>query len=334
VPRLGETVPPGIVTQLARLGLWDPFLAAGHVPVPGVVALWGSRTPYENEFLVNPYGCGWHLDRAGFEAMLLGAAEGAGVEVHTGAVLDCRGDGPRGWVVRVATRDAAHGGPRSGAGVRALLAPWIIDASGRGARVARARGVEQVTHDRLIALARFFTVPDSAATRADTRTVIEAVESGWWYHAALPAGRAVAVLFTDADLLPPGALRRARWWDDHLAATRLVADRLDSASVASRLTAASAATRSLAVPCGPGWLAIGDAAQCWDPLSGQGVLKALASAAAAVEVLVTGRSVDCALDRYGERARSDLARCLVLRAAHYRRETRWADSPFWLRRAG
>jgi flavin-dependent dehydrogenase len=305
------------VAPLVALGVWEAFLAARHVPATGTLASWGGPTTRERDTVFDAYGCGWHLDRTRFDAMLLTAAEDAGVQVLTATVVGCRRAADDGWTLRMA-----------GPGPAALQAAWVVDASGRGARIARHE-VVRTRHDRLLALARFYLAPD----REDTRTVVEATEAGWWYYAPLPGERAVAVLFTDADLLPGGAAGRARSWDELLAATRLVRNRLGPATAASPLRVAPAHTGSLARACGRGWLAVGDAAQSWDPLSGQGVLTSLGSALAAAEALEPGQPVEPALERYAEWVRAGFRDYLRQRSVQYGRERRWADSPFWRRRA-
>ncbi|MCV2489177.1 NAD(P)/FAD-dependent oxidoreductase [Geodermatophilus sp. YIM 151500] len=320
-PRLGETVPAGIVTTLARLGLWRAFLADGHLPSAGTVACWGGLTPFERDALFDPYGCGWHLDRARFEATLLATAEDAGVDVRAGTVRDCTPDGD-GWTVRVT-------GPLPAT----VRAGWVADASGRAARVARTRGAGRLRCDRLVGLARFARTPDGGED-TDTRTVVEATEAGWWYVAPLPGGRAVAVLFTDADLLPRDPGGRTRCWTDLLATTRLARDRLGGASDLSPLRAAPADSGVLAPPCGRRWVAVGDAAQTWDPLSGRGIATAMASAPAAAEVLVARHPDTVALDCYARQVRDVFGAYLRERAVQYGRERRWVHSPFWQRRAG
>ncbi|MFJ2865952.1 hypothetical protein [Kitasatospora sp. NPDC087314] len=91
-----------------------------------------------------------------------------------------------------------------------------------------------------------------------------------------------------------------------------------------------------AVAAGPGWVAAGDAALAFDPLSSQGIVTALHTGARA------GRAVaDCPAD--GGRTTAALAdRTAFLDgiAAAYRRnhantydqEQRWPLSPFWRRR--
>ena len=310
-PRLGETVPPGVLPHLARLGLWETFAAAGHAEAPGTVVSWGSARPHENDFLVDPHGPGWHLDRARFDAMLRDAAVGAGATpvVAPGFAVHRDGDG---WVVR--------------AGGTTVRARMLVDASGRAARVARSQGAQRRTEDGLVGLARFSAAPPDL----DPRTVVESCEAGWWYAAGLPGGRAVVVLFTDADLLPARAQRVAAW-ERLLAGTRLVREHTAGCRMTSALHAAPASSTVLSRCVGPAWVAVGDAVAAWDPLSGQGIVRALASASRAAAVVADDRRT--ALADYDGAARRDHRAYLTTRAAYYGRERRFRHSPFWARRA-
>ena len=66
--RIGETLPPAARPLLMRLAVWEPFLAAGHLPSPGVLSAWGDDELYQTHFIFNPYGQGWHLDRQRFDS--------------------------------------------------------------------------------------------------------------------------------------------------------------------------------------------------------------------------------------------------------------------------
>jgi flavin-dependent dehydrogenase len=99
---------------------------------------------------------------------------------------------------------------------------------------------------------------------------------------------------------------------------------------------AVAALSGRVLPCaGAGWFAIGDAAQTYDPLSGQGIAKALASASRAAEIILAepqhGRK---AIDDFAEATDRDYHDFLKGRLLHYRREGRWPGDPFWQRRLG
>ena len=64
----------------------NSFLEDGHLESPGIASSWGGPNLYENDFIVNPYGPGWHLDRRRFDLMLAHAAQASGVEVLRGSV--------------------------------------------------------------------------------------------------------------------------------------------------------------------------------------------------------------------------------------------------------
>ena len=62
---------------------------------PGIASAWGQAELYDNDFIVNPHGPGWHVDRRRFDAMLARAAEESGVEVLRGASGIIIGQVPR-----------------------------------------------------------------------------------------------------------------------------------------------------------------------------------------------------------------------------------------------
>jgi len=81
------------------------------------------------------------------------------------------------------------------------------------------------------------------------------------------------------------------------------------------------------------WLAVGDAAIAFDPLSGQGVYKAIQSAINAATAINKHFAGDSgALPDYATSQEGDFARYLETHRKVYSREKRWANSPFWSRR--
>jgi flavin-dependent dehydrogenase len=314
-PAVGETVPPAIVRPLARLGLWQSFLAAGHAQAPGALIAWGDAQPFENDFVFNAYGPGWHIDRDAFDAMLLSAARDAGAEVHCCLTADCIPVEAAGWVL-----------PLRGGG--SFHARWVVDATGRSGWLSRRRGATRRSLDRLISLVKF--VP--AHCIRETRTLIEACESGWWYAAAVPGNRAVVAYFSDADLLPPDKAARAALWDVLFAQTAIIANFHRGAPGQS--LHAFAASSGRVVPCaGSRWIAVGDAVACYDPLSGQGITKALTSAIDAAECIFDRLQSGGTPVNFTQTMDKEYGEYLRFRAAHYRREARWQDAIFWRRRS-
>src|SRR5215831_15381601 len=80
-PRVGETLPPELRKPLMELGVWERFLSSERLESYGIRSSWETRAARHRDFLFNPYGCGWHVDRACFDAMLANAAADAGAEL-------------------------------------------------------------------------------------------------------------------------------------------------------------------------------------------------------------------------------------------------------------
>src|SRR3979409_1478164 len=83
--RVGETLPPSVRRLLTDLGLWDKFVADTHSASAGICSVWGQSDVRENDFILNPYGMGWHVDRSRFDRMLAEAAEKEGAVLYRAA---------------------------------------------------------------------------------------------------------------------------------------------------------------------------------------------------------------------------------------------------------
>jgi flavin-dependent dehydrogenase len=309
--RAGETLPPIARLPLESLGVWERFAAEGHTSAPGNRSLWGSDVTAENEFIRSPYGAGWHLERRRFESMLLDEAARAGSQLVRG---------------REVSRIAHDGSTWRIDGFEARFA---VDATGRAAVLARAAGVERVSIDQLIGITAFFC----EARDDDRYTLIEAAEDGWWYAALLPDRRLVAAFMTDADIATRRTLREREAWLAEAAKTTLIAPRLASATLESEPRIASATSSRLASVAGPAWLAAGDAALSFDPLSSQGIDTALSCGLAAARAIDAHlRADDSALRKYAEMLTKIWTDYIVDRARYYGIERRWPHSVFWQRR--
>jgi flavin-dependent dehydrogenase len=317
-PRIGETLPPPAAALLRHLRVWDAFAAAGHRPAYGTTASWGGARPHDNDFLFQVHGAGWHLDRAAFDALLASRAEARGVRVLRSTRVTGAARAGEGWTLRLATGDT-------------MRARFVVDATGASASFARRHGgARSVVADRLAGFCRFFR----PARAADPRTRVEAWEHGWWYTAALPDGVRVAACMTDTDLARGLRLDEEGGWRDALALAPETAEALRDAAQHGEPIVRAARSRRLSCPAGEGWIAVGDAASTFDPLSSQGVLKALRSgifaAYAAGDLLAKGD--DAGMRRYPLFVEREFDGYLRARAGYYAEERRWPESEFWRRR--
>ena len=321
-PRLGESLPPAARRLLNDMGLWDSFLAQGHSPCYGNRSVWGSPHPVETDFLRDPDGHGWHVDRTRFDLWLRGIA------VERGATLMALGqlesvdwDGDC-WCARVATAD----------GLTELIARVVIDAGGRASPVGRSLGARRQLGDKLVC--SWLCGKARPTHRGAGFNYVEAAEDGWWYAAPMAGGRRVLAFHTDFDLPAARLVADPRRLLERAAVNQELAAVLSESGFMPEQSGFSAAHSALLQPfAGPAWFAVGDAACSFDPLSSQGLLNALYTGLAAAEA--TDRHLSGASDALPEYLRT-LDHVYAAYQQHlihwYAAETRWSDKPFWQRR--
>jgi 2-polyprenyl-6-methoxyphenol hydroxylase-like FAD-dependent oxidoreductase len=257
--RIGEAVPPPIRPVLVHLGVWDAFIAAGHCPSYRTVAAWGDSRLTSNEFVFHAQQAGWRLDRAVFDAMLIQAATSSRRAVHLRSKVVALAHHEPGW--RVSLSDGT-----------AHTARFVVDATGRAATVARRCSFRAVNLDTLVGCC-LHTASRSDGTEG---LMVETFAEGWWYTAAVPGGGRVIACMTDADRVRPLGLSCGEGLERLLAETKHIQQVVDISRPIDRPKIYPASSRRLQGKTLP-LLCVGDAAMCYDPVSGQGIIKALRS---------------------------------------------------------
>ena len=318
---VGESIPPDTRLLLQGLRLWDAFADEGHDPCPGSCSAWGNPTLGYNDFLLNPYGNGWHLDRRRFDAFLFNGAIAAGVHVMVGTpVRACE-------VVSNSLVELYVGGAP-----KPLTTRFAVDATGPRSVIARLFGARPLFLDRLACAYGFFDTAE--ATSQSRMTLLEADEAGWWYLARLPDGRLAAAFATDPAIVQTEKLADPSSWLARVLRTRHVAQRLDGCRfLPDTLVVRLAPSFRLDHVAGDCWLAVGDAAAAYDPLAAQGIYKALEDGVEAAKAIAAKLQdgadsipayAGAVIDRFEEYRTN--------RNHFYGLEARWPDAPFWKQR--
>jgi flavin-dependent dehydrogenase len=323
-PRLGETIPPDARLVLNDLGVWGPFLEQKHERCLGSCSAWGGPELGYNDFLLNPYGGGWHLDRAAFEKMLRDQAVSLGIVLLAQAKVGTVAlDGDLGLSVGVT-------GPT--ASTRQFSARYVVDATGCRSGVARQAGARLRVLDRLTFIYGFFDT--SGADMGSKLTLLEADELGWWYAARLPGQRLAVAFASDPDIVRDRKFTLGRDWLERLSKTQHLAARVQGCRLQSEaLTVRVAPTTCLDHVSASRWLAVGDAAAACDPISSQGIVNALEDGLRASDVIASavkaGRTID---PTYSDGVIRRFADYIDNRNYFYGMERRWRESQFWRRR--
>lgn len=333
--RSAETIAPSAKAAVeAVLGpMPDRALPDWAAPNRGNISTWGGDAPVTQDFFFSAYGLGLCVDRTGFDAALLEAARALGVEVRTGSVLTVARYRDERWVVAVK-------GP---SGACEIHAAYLVDATGRAAALGRMFGLPHDRGDPLFSYAMAFEADGTAVEDMDGHTRIEAVANGWWYSNRLPGThggpvRRLFVFHTERD--GPDARQAATTGGllGLLAGTTLMRALLTDHGYRprGRVQGAPAGNAVAATPVAKGFVAVGDAAQAYDPLSSQGVERALTSGALAGHALHYALSNPDApqlfLARYQQQMSEHWHTYLAQHAYYYAMEPRWAERPFWARR--
>jgi len=310
--RVGETLPPQIRSPLMELGIWERFLSSERLESYGIRSSWETPAARHRDFLFNPYGCGWHVDRARFDAMLAHSAAEAGAELHLSAhVKSCTMTGGH------CQLDVVHDNKHV-----SFFARVLVDATGRKALLASRLGAQADVADRLIGAVTFCKLSEPAQW-----ALIEAVEEGWWYSAPLPGGRMVFAYMTDSDLW------NGERWHELIELAPLTFKRAGCRHIPSPSLVVSAGSLVRRPVVGPNWIATGDAALAFDPLSGQGVLKSIETGTRCAAAIVGYLAGDPgAFKSYDSWVQETYETYLSVRRHFYGAVPHWPNSQFWKRR--
>jgi flavin-dependent dehydrogenase len=312
--RMGESLPGVARFALHDLGLWQSFGPELCRPSQRVRSSWGGRLEVRNnsEGIDGP---DYHLDRARFDAWLGDRAAKLGVyRIPNTRVTSARfDDAERAWHVDLSA------GPEP-----PLSARFVVDAGGRSATLSRRLGAVRRYADRLVGVARWFRV-----TACEPSVVIEATAHGWYYSAPAPDDELVTLFVTNAQnarARVQAAAKVEAFADD----APLTRERLRAAVACSYTRGYDASPSITQFDTGAPWLAVGDAALAFDPLSADGLCFALRSGLEAAPAIAAALAGDAAmLVRYRAGARAVFDLHLANRALHYRNERRWPSSEFW-----
>jgi flavin-dependent dehydrogenase len=332
-PRAGESLPPAANKLLADMGLLEEFKQQGHLACFGNQSRWNSSYINETDFLRDPGGHGWHLDRSQFENWLRQKAISRGATLLAPARLEqlqsSEPDEQGYWQLTI----------KHGEKIHTVRARVLIDAGGRTPAIAKRLGATRIHRDRLVC-SWLIGKDHASAENHSGLSYIESDEQGWWYTAPLPEARRIVAFHTDADHPSTTWMHTAELFLQKIHAHQYLARVMNGGDHARNLiaiefghTAANSAMTQ--PPAGNAWLSVGDAALSFDPLSSQGIFNALYTGLAAAESVY--RYLKKEIGNFQEYS-AQIERINQAYQAHiqqwYAVESRWNHSPFWQRRRG
>jgi flavin-dependent dehydrogenase len=340
--KLGESLPPASVDIVGHfLGEFESqdSKAFGLYKTAGNVSTWSSEQLDHADFFFTATGFGLCIDRLAFdEALRLRALE-FGASLRRGVSFEsCTRSSEPGFNWNITLSSPSK--------VEHHRARYLVDCSGRRAVVSRMLDIPIAENeDRLFAYAQWFA---SGIEDDDRFTRIEAVANGWWYSNRVPTNdnkenKRLVVFYSDRDLPDGKRAGNSVGFDELLSGTTQIAPLLKASAYKASgvIRGAPANSQRLREFCGDAWMAVGDAAQAYDPLSSQGIDKALRTGSHAGHLIhyalmdETDNSLGADnhfIQQYSQQQQQLWDTYLSQRRYYYSIQTRWSEQSFWRRR--
>ena len=319
--RIGESAIPNLLVPLHKLGLTAAFRGGDHVPSPGNVSIWGHNKASCKDFLMNPMGPAWRLNRAAFDQMLVDAVLAHGIEL----CFETRFIGVRKQETQGKGYDLEFSCSRENK--TAIQADLVVDASGPRAHFSRALGGQTNIDDQLYATACF---SDVVSGTLPLQTWVEAVEDGWWYLACLPNQRIVSMFVGDAETLGRMKKNDYEFWPQFIQKTNLIGPTVSNLETRNSQYKSFPILSSVAEQTeGDDWILVGGAAASYDPIVAHGLYNALSTGVMAGKRIVNN---DKNAPSYQDFIQTKFKEYKEYREHLYNLETRFEDAKFWQRR--
>jgi flavin-dependent dehydrogenase len=318
----GESLNPDIKSCLLFLDIWSNFIKDNHLKSFGNLSVWGNNKIKENNFFFHPNTYGYHIDRQRFNNMFVWAAKQQDVQYLSPLIKTIDKDNN---IFKLKLLDNNN--------LRIIIdSKFMVDATGRARWFSLREGISVKTFDHLCGYICFL----KSQSKSDTQpmTLIESSPNGWWYTALLPNDIRITAFFTDYDLSFSKYLKTISGWKKVLNKTlhiRKIIEEYDYNIYLGPYAILSNSTR-LEKAYGQNWLAIGDAAATFDPLSSNGVLNAIDDAINVSNIIKKYlEEEENMFDSYNIYLIKKFNNYLYKRSFYYNKEKRWENSLFWRR---
>ncbi|MEP1487591.1 MAG: NAD(P)/FAD-dependent oxidoreductase [Algibacter sp.] len=319
IRKSGEAIPPNAKPLLKQLGILDLVEDNKHKIYYGNKSCWGSDRLEQKEFISERLGHGYLLDRLYFEKQLQTLYKTTGASFYSGYKLK-KVDSNINGIIAIIESDTER---------IKLQSKYIVDATGRKASVCRHLGIEKENLDSQFAII-FNAITESALPY---QIFVEATKNGWWYVSPYAENEVTMMFFTLKKLIPDKE-NLETFIQKELDETTHLSKILKNITVDS-IKIMPAGTSCLLKPYGENWLAVGDAAYSYDPISSYGITSALASGfygGHAIADKINGKREALNVYRYivEEAFQGYLSKLMT----HYKEEKRWRSSYYWRHRMG
>lgn len=310
---LGETLPPSALPLLQSIGLLKVFEEQAIRKTTGYHSAWGSDRVSDHNFYFNhPFRYGLKLDK---ERLLETLGESQKDYIREFKRLSSVTDDST--EVTVVLDDNTK-----------ISARYLVDATGRKRVVTKALGIADHDFDNLVAFSAH--VPKIKMNGLPHGVYVEPFETGWGIVSELSETTSVMTLFTTKNLPNKSDFTHYKNWAGLIENTKHLKSFL-SPDKNTRVVGGKANSSRVETFAGKNWLALGDAAMAFDPLSSHGITSGIYTANQAALAIEKDLELNDSkgLETYANRLEKVFGGYLSQKGQLYHQEKRWATSLFW-----
>ncbi len=326
--KVGESLPAEAIRLLIKLGfksISEVLNENYYHECLTTLSSWNSDNWSYKDSIMNPEGSGYQIDRIAFENALTNECVKLGAEIVNGTLKNIAEDissvAQNRYTIEVHNVKTEK--------IEYIYADWIIDATGRNFSSAKYLNIGRHRFDSQIAIGCWVRSPDNPV---ENSIRIKSKCEGWWYSTCLPHGNRVIVfhgLGKKIVTLMKDPLEFVRACNE----SRLLDSKISTEDLLSTPFVTSANVSKAEKCTKDYWLAVGDAALSFDPLSSQGIFFALYTGIKAAEVIIESSKHPSQKDEFTRRY-SDIVNKIfeenqIARSYHYTAETRFENSEYW-----
>jgi flavin-dependent dehydrogenase len=322
--RVGEQVSPSLFELLEYLKIQksdfeDDSLVKGYANI----AAWGSDRLSTRNSIFSTQEESYQLDRESFDLLLLQQAAQRGADIFPNTkCTHFRQTENKEWEI-----DLLH----QSKGAFSITAKFLVDATGRQSNICRKLGIPSTRHDELVAIGAFLQFENTSTLQQDI--LLETVPEGWWYCATLPNEKMTLTLFTDADIAKTQQLNKKENWNRLLANTLFVKNKVHGSISYGNPWVKNAFSQYTNTTLSRNFIAVGDAAASFDPISSMGIGFAVSSACHAAKAVIDySNGHQNAIHQYQQNIEKIFTNYLSIKSQFYAKERRWPLELFWQRR--
>lgn len=289
--KIGESLMPETFWTFEKMGALDRMRSAGFVEKHSVQFFAksgkGSAPFYFDSVNEHESARTWQVHRAEFDQLMMDNSADQGAEVHRG--ISVREVDMEGSPSRLRLRDE-QGGERE------VKARVVVDATGQGTLVAKAKQLDQTDYGlQHASIFTHFRGAHRDQGRDEGATIILHTSEGdswFWYIPLADDTVSVGVVGARDYLIKDRRTRPHETFFDEVGKCREIGRRIGSAVQCRPMQVIKDFSYSNAEVAGDGWVLVGDAFSFIDPVYSSGVFLALKSGEMAAEAILDGLKND------------------------------------------